>query len=67
MNDYVSRMRSLIGQEMLLLVGCGAIIEDDKTGLKINGTELSEYTLVRMVTTEPLTLPSKIYLRLGQE
>lgn len=30
MNDYVTKMRSLIGQEMLLLVGCGAIIEDDK-------------------------------------
>jgi hypothetical protein len=29
MNDYVKTMRKLIGQEALLTVGCGAIIEDE--------------------------------------
>lgn len=28
MNDYIKTMRSLIGQETLLTVGCGAMIED---------------------------------------
>ncbi len=28
MNDYISSMRSFIGNETLLTVGCGAIIED---------------------------------------
>jgi len=30
MNDYVMSMRKLIGKEMLLTVGCGAIIEDSE-------------------------------------
>ncbi|MGG4489836.1 NUDIX hydrolase [Metabacillus idriensis] len=30
MNDYVKTMRKFIGQETLLTVGCGAIIEDEQ-------------------------------------
>lgn len=29
MNDYIQSMRRLIGQETLITVGCGAIIEDE--------------------------------------
>ncbi|BAH45753.1 MULTISPECIES: NUDIX hydrolase [Brevibacillus] len=29
MNDYIQTMRRLIGQERLITVGCGAIIEDE--------------------------------------
>ncbi|KIL43255.1 NUDIX hydrolase [Jeotgalibacillus campisalis] len=29
MNDYIAAMRKVIGHEMLLTVGCGAIIEDE--------------------------------------
>jgi ADP-ribose pyrophosphatase YjhB (NUDIX family) len=30
MNDYVKTMRKLIGNETLITIGCGAIIEDEK-------------------------------------
>lgn len=30
MNDYVKTIRKLIGNETLITIGCGAIIEDDK-------------------------------------
>lgn len=30
MNDYIQTMRRLIGQETLITVGCGAIIEDEQ-------------------------------------
>ena len=30
MNDYIKTMRNLIGNETLLTIGCGAIIEDDQ-------------------------------------
>ncbi|WP_226584675.1 NUDIX hydrolase [Halobacillus litoralis] len=29
MNDYIAAMRSMVGHETLLTVGCGAIIEDE--------------------------------------